>query len=333
MKDIITMAHGAGGQSMRRLLADEIAVLYDGHADLDDAAIVPGGPRLAVTTDSFVISPLVFPGGDVGKLAAAGTINDLCMRGATPLYMTVGLILEEGLSMATLRLALGSLRATCDEAAVAVIAGDTKVVQRGKGDGMFINTTGVGRVDAPIPPSSSSAVPGDRLLVSGYLGDHGVAVLAARERLPLRAEIESDCAPLHDLVGVLFSAVGSDVHVLRDPTRGGLASALNEIAADSSVGIVLEEEAVPVRPQVRGVCEILGLDPLCLANEGKLIACIAPSSADAALEALRSHPLGRDAAIVGEVIDSSTPRVQAKTGLGTSRVLSMPTGELLPRIC
>jgi hydrogenase expression/formation protein HypE len=333
MKDIITMAHGAGGESMRRLLADEIAVLYDGHADLDDAAIVPGGPRLAVTTDSFVISPLTFPGGDVGKLAAAGTINDLCMRGATPLYMTVGLILEEGLPMATLRLALSSLRATCDEAAVAVIAGDTKVVQRGKGDGLFVNTTGVGMVGAPQPPSSCSAVPGDRVLVSGYLGDHGVAVLAAREDLPLRTEIASDCAPLHGLVAALISAVGSDVHVLRDPTRGGLASALNEIAADSAVGIMLEEEAVPVRPQVRGVCEILGLDPLCMANEGKLIACVAPSGAAAALEALRSHPLGQDAAIVGEVIDSATPRVQVTTGLGTGRVLSMPAGELLPRIC
>lgn len=333
MKDIITMAHGAGGEVMHRLLCEEIRVLYNGHADLDDAAIVTGAPRLAVTTDSFVVSPLVFPGGDVGRLAAAGTINDLCMRGATPRYMTVGLILEEGLPLETLRLALRSLRATCDGAGVAVIAGDTKVVERGNGDGLFVNTTGVGLVHAPTPPSSGSARPGDQVLVSGYLGDHGVAILAAREKLPLRVDIRSDCAPLHSLVAALMQVAGPDVHVLRDPTRGGLASALNEIATDSGVDIAIVQEALPIRPEVQGVCDILGLDPLCMANEGKLIACLAPQSAEEALRAARLHPLGANAAIVGEVMQSDRPRVHVRTELGTSRILSMPAGELLPRIC
>lgn len=333
MTDIITMAHGAGGETMRRLLHDEIAALYNGHAEWDDAAIVVGAPRLAVTTDSFVVSPLVFPGGDVGKLAAAGTINDLCMRGATPRYMTVGLILEEGLSLETLRTCLQSLRATCDEAGVQIVAGDTKVVQRGSGDGLFVNTTGVGTIETRTPPSSRSARPGDKVLVSGYLGDHGVAILAAREQLPLRADIASDCASLHGLVGSLLASAGDDLRVLRDPTRGGVAAALNEIAADSGVDILLHEAHIPIRPEVRGACDILGLDPLALANEGKLIAVIAPPSADSALHAARSHPLGRNAKIIGEVMKPTRHRVTVETLLGTTRVLSMPTGELLPRIC
>jgi len=333
MTDIITMAHGAGGETMRRLLKDEIAVLYDGHADWDDAAIVHGAPRLAITTDSFVVSPLVFPGGDVGKLAAAGTINDLCMRGAIPKYMTVGLIIEEGLGIETLRTCLRSLRTTCDEAAVHVVAGDTKVVQRGNGDGLFVNTTGVGAVELPTPPSSRSAAPGDKVLVSGYLGDHGVAILAAREQLPLRVDIASDCASLHGLVDCLLGAVDQDLHVLRDPTRGGLAAVLNEIASDSNVGILIHEAHIPIRPEVRGVCDILGLDPLTMANEGKLVACIAGHSAEPALQAVRSHPLGGNARIIGEVMEATRSRVTVETMLCTTRVLSMPTGELLPRIC
>ena len=318
---------------MRRLLAEEIAVLYDQDAQWDDAAILCAGPKIAVTTDSFVVSPLIFPGGDVGKLAATGTINDLAMRGATPRYMTVGLIAEEGLPLSTLRSVLLSLRRACDDAGVKVVAGDTKVVERGSGDGVFINTTGIGLVEMAEPPAAHRALPGDKVIVSGYLGDHGIAILAAREELPLRVPVESDCAALHGLVGAILGAVGSAVHVLRDPTRGGLAAALNEIAADSGVDIALREDALPIRPAVRGACELLGFDPLHLANEGKLIAFVAAEAAQRALEAAHAHPLGRESAIVGEALESTSHRVTVKTAMGTTRILDMPTGQLLPRIC
>lgn len=333
MTDIITLSHGSGGEAMRELLAADIAALYDGDADWDDAALVEGSGRIAVTTDSYVVSPLEFPGGDVGKLAAAGTINDLCMRGARPVFMTVGLIIEEGLPRATLRVMLASLRATCDEAGVRVIAGDTKVVERGSGDGLFINTTGIGVVEASEPPGCERAQPGDCVLVNGPLGDHGIAILAAREQLPMRTDIMSDCAPLHDLVRTLSEACGEGVHVLRDLTRGGLAAALNEIAHASGVGVELEEERVPIRPQVQGACDLLGFDPLHLANEGKLVAFVTAEAADGALNAMRGHPLGRQSAIIGEVISGHGQRVTMRTTLGTLRVLTMPAGELLPRIC
>ena len=333
MSDIITMAHGSGGEVMRRLLADEVSILYDDDAQWDDAAILEVAPNIAVTTDSFTVSPLIFPGGDVGKLAATGTINDLAMRGARPQYMTVGLIIEEGLPISVLRTALGSLRAACDEAGVKVVAGDTKVVERGSGDGLFINTTGIGVVDLDHPPGATRAEPGDRVLVSGYLGDHGIAILAAREELPLRATLESDCAALNGLVAALLEAGGAAVHVLRDPTRGGLAAALNEIAADSHVSIRLDEKSLPIRAEVRGACELLGFDPLHLANEGKLVAFVAAQAAERVLEAARSHPLGEHSAIIGEVIEGTERRVTVQTLLGTTRMLAMPAGELLPRIC
>lgn len=333
MSDIITLAHGSGGEVMRQLLADEVSVLYAGQAEWDDAALVAGAAQMAITTDSFVVSPLVFPGGDVGKLAAAGTINDLAMRGATPRFMTVGLIIEEGLPLETLRQALRSLRAVCEEAGVRVVAGDTKVVERGSGDGLFINTTGLGTVEVATPPGAHRARPGDRILVNGFLGEHGVAILAARKELPLRAKVQSDCAALHGLVQRMLQAGGPAVHTLRDLTRGGLAAALNEIAEQSRVDILIQERALPVRAEVRGACNVLGFDPLHLANEGKLVAFIAPEAAEEVLAAAREHPLGTDSALVGEVIESTRNRVMVRTSLGTTRMLAMPAGELLPRIC
>ncbi len=333
MTAMITMAHGSGGEAMRELIAREIAPLYRHRPEWDDAAIITAGPTLAVTTDSFVVSPLIFPGGDVGKLAACGTINDLAMRGAIPRFLTVGLIIEEGLPLATLRTALASLRGVCDACGVAIIAGDTKVVERGSGDGLFINTTGIGLVTCAEPPGSHRARPGDQIMVNGYLGDHGVAILTARNELPVRSPVASDCAALDGLVQALLAAGGEGVHVLRDPTRGGLAAAVNEIAADSGVTIALREADLPIRPPVRGACEVLGLDPLQLANEGKLVAFVAPAVVAEVLAAARRHPLGAGSAIIGEVIADGKHRVTVRTSLGTTRILAMPAGELLPRIC
>lgn len=333
MSDLITLADGAGGEAMQRLLAQEIAVLYDGEPQWEDAAVLPADGRIAVTTDSFVVKPLVFPGGDIGKLAATGTINDLAMRGAIALYMTVALILEEGLPVTTLRQALRSLREVCDQEGVRIVAGDTKVVEKGSGDGLFINTTGVGRIREPDPPGCKSAKPTDRVLVSGPLGDHGIALLVAREELPLRTSITSDCAPLSGLVQAMLQTAPGAVHALRDLTRGGLAAALNEIALASGVQISIEDRRVPVRPEVKGACELLGFDPLHLANEGRLVAFVAEDHVDSVLQAAQAHPLGRDSAVIGEVRPGARPRVTVLTELGTSRVLSMPAGELLPRIC
>jgi len=333
MSDIITLAHGGGGEAMQELLSQEIAVLYSAEAQWEDAAVLQGFHRMAMTTDSFVVSPLIFPGGDAGKLAATGTINDLAMRGASPRYMSVGLIIEEGLEITVLRRILSSLRATCDVAGVSVVCGDTKVVERGSGDGLFINTTGIGVVYAASPPSAGNVEPGDWVLVSGDIGDHGIAIVAAREELPLTVHVTSDCAPLHGLAEAMIAAGGTSVHALRDPTRGGLAAALNEIAGASGVGVVIDEPSVPMRPAVRAACEVLGFDPLHLANEGKLVAFVAQSAADRVLKAALSHPLGRHSAVIGEVISNSPGRVVLQTGLGTTRVLTMPAGELLPRIC
>jgi len=333
MNEIITLAHGSGGETTHRLLSEEIAVLYASEAQWDDAAVLAAHERIAVTTDSFVVSPLEFPGGDIGKLAATGTINDLVVRGARPAYMTVGLIIEEGLPLSVLRTVLRSLRSTCDEAGAAVVAGDTKVVERGSGDGLFINTTGIGVISAAEPPGAGRVAPQDQVIVSGYLGDHGVAILAAREDLPLQTPIESDCAPLHDLAHCMLQAGGEGVHAMRDPTRGGLAAVLNEIAEYAGVGMNVDAQAIPVRPQVMATSEILGLDPLHLANEGKLVAFCSSQSAPKVLQAARRHPLGRHSTIIGEVTPGPETRVTVRTSLGTTRVLSMPAGELLPRIC
>ena len=333
----VTLSHGSGGKSSHALLEAVIMPAF-GNALLDsdaDAAVFTsgtGGERIALTTDSYVVSPLFFPGGDIGKLAVHGTINDLAVSGARPLALSVGLILEEGLDMAILRRVVESMAAAAAAAGVPIVTGDTKVVDRGKADQLFINTSGVGVLGAGIRLSVDSVTAGDVVLVSGFIGDHGMAVMLAREALELDAEIESDSAPLHVLVATLLAAA-PNTRVIKDPTRGGVASALNEIAARTRLAISIEEERVPVRVAVRGACEILGLDPLHIANEGKLVAIVPRNEADAALAALRSHPLGADAAIVGDVLKEPEGMVLLRTGIGGSRVLDMLVGDPLPRIC
>ena len=332
----ITLSHGAGGKSSHALIESLLLPAFR-NAGLDvaaDAAVLtlPSAERIALTTDSYVVSPLFFPGADIGKLAVNGTINDLAVSGARPIGLSVGLILEEGLDMAILRRVVESMAIAAAAAGVPIVTGDTKVVQRGKADQLFINTSGVGVVSANCRLSVDSVAPGDVVLLSGFIGDHGMAVMLARDALELDAPIESDCAPLHDLVAALLTAA-PDTRVIKDPTRGGVASVLNEIAARTKLAISIEEERVPVRTAVRGACEILGLEPLHIANEGKLVAVVPHDQAQAALQALRTHPLGRDAAIVGEVIDAPEGMVLLRTAIGGSRVLDMLVGDPLPRIC
>lgn len=331
---VVTMAHGGGGTRMLELLRDTVfPALGDGVLlEAEDAACfdVEGG-RMAFTTDSFVVRPLFFAGGDIGKLAVCGTVNDLAMVGALPLYLTLGLILEEGLEIAVLERVLESVARAAGEAGVKVVAGDTKVVEKGKADGLYVNTSGVGRVAEGAEVSISGARPGDALLVSGFVGDHGVAVLKEREAFAFEVDLESDCAPLAGLVACMLEA--GSVHALRDPTRGGLAAALKEMAGASRLAMEVEEESVPVREQVRAVCEVLGLDPLLIANEGKLLAAVAPEDTARVLEAMRAHPLGRDAAVIGHALEGKPGRVSLTGALGSSRLLRMPSGEQLPRIC
>jgi hydrogenase expression/formation protein HypE len=291
------------------------------------------GVRLAFTTDSFVVSPLFFPGGDIGELAVNGTVNDLAMCGARPLYLSLGLILEEGFPMEDLWRVVCSVQEAAREAGVEVATGDTKVVDRGKGDGVFINTTGLGLIPPGIHVSPQRARPGDVVLISGAIAVHGIAILSVREGLEFEATLESDTAPLNGLVETLLQAVGPEVHVLRDPTRGGLSSALNEIASSAGMGIVLEEAHIPIWDEVKGACEILGLDPLYVANEGKCLAIVAPEVAEAALEVMQSHPLGREAAIIGRVEAEHPGSVFLRSQVGGKRVVDMLSGEQLPRIC
>jgi hydrogenase expression/formation protein HypE len=332
----VTLSHGSGGKATRTLVeAIFAAELSNPILDpLNDAALLPpaaGG--LVFTTDSYVVKPLFFPGGDIGRLAVCGTVNDLAVAGATPLYLSLGVILEEGFPIADLRRIVQSLRQAADEAGVRVVTGDTKVVERGKADGVYLNTAGIGRLRPGAQLAAAAARPGDRVLVSGRLGDHGVAILVARAELDLESEVRSDTAPLHDLVANLLDTAGAGVRSLKDPTRGGLATALNEIALAADVGIAVEESQVPVAADVRGACEILGIDPLHLANEGKLLAIVAPEYATAALTALRAHPLGREAAIVGEIVSEPRGMVFLRTAIGGHRVLDMLSGDALPRIC
>ncbi len=297
---------------------------------MDDAAtfsINGTGQRIAFTTDTYVVSPLFFPGGDIGKLAVHGTINDLAMAGAEPLYLSAGFILEEGFPIAELRRIVASMAAAAREAGVAIVTGDTKVVQRGKADGLFINTAGVGVLRATWPLGQTQLQPGDKVLLSGPIGDHGIAIMLAREALDIETDVESDTAPLHSLVAAMFAAVGDAVHCLKDPTRGGVATALNEMALGSEVSVALDEHAVPVH------CEILGLDPLTIANEGKLLAIVAPDKAEIALEAMRAHPLGHEACIIGAVQAEPAGLVFLRTDIGGMRVLDMLVGDPLPRIC
>lgn len=331
--DFIMMAHGGGGTRMQDLLGEMIFPALGGSlAAAEDAACLdlPEG-RLAFTTDSFVVKPLFFSGGDIGKLAVCGTVNDLAMVGAKPYYLTLGLILEEGLAFDDLEKVVSSIARTASAAGVSVVAGDTKVVERGKADGLYVNTAGVGVVPDGATVSIAGARDGDLLIVNGFVGDHGIAVLKDRGAFAFDVELESDCAPLNGLVSEMLGA--GAVHSLRDPTRGGLAAALKEMAAASGLAFEVDEEAVPVREQVRAVCEVLGLDPMYVANEGKLLAAVPAGGADDVLEAMRSHPLGRDSKVIGRAMSGRGGRVSLTGQLGSSRLLRMPSGEQLPRIC
>jgi len=331
----ILLGHGSGGKLSAQLLRDVfLPVLRSPLLDrLEDQATVSiDGARLAYTTDSFVVKPLFFRGGDIGSLAVHGTINDLAMGGAEPLWLSAAFILEEGLEIDVLRRVVDSMSEAAVRCGVIVATGDTKVVEKGSCDGLFINTSGIGRVRDGIELSVSQARPGDVILVSGTLGDHGIAILAEREGLEFEGEIASDTAPLHTLTRELLGATRA-VRCMRDPTRGGVSSSLNEIAERSGAGVELDEASIPVRPEVRGACEMLGLDPLYVANEGKLVAIVAPEGVEAALEAMRTHPLGHDACKIGRVTREHPGMVTMRTVLGTSRIVDMLSGDQLPRIC
>jgi hydrogenase expression/formation protein HypE len=331
----VVLGHGSGGKLMAELIRTLFLPAFRNEylERLDDQAVVAaGGARLAFTTDSYVVTPIFFPGGDIGRLAVNGTVNDLAMSGARPLYLAAAFILEEGLAMDDLRRVVESMQAAAREADVLLVTGDTKVVNRGDADQVFITTTGLGVMEKPVEISAGRARPGDRVLLSGYVGDHGMAILSKRENLEFEGAIESDTAPLHGLVAAMLEA-SYDIHCLRDPTRGGLATTLTEFAAASGVGIELVESQIPVREAVRGACEILGLDPLYVANEGKLAAVVAPQAAQRVLDAMRAHPLGRDACIIGEVVTEHPRMVIMKTGIGGSRIVDTLFGEQLPRIC
>jgi hydrogenase expression/formation protein HypE len=333
--DIIRLAHGGGGLQMQRLIEKELLPACDvtyGRGG-EDAAVLPGGERIVLTTDTFVVRPAIFPGGDVGRLAVCGTVNDVAMRGAKPVYLTLGLIVEEGTEVELLRTVMRSLSETCQEAGVGLVAGDFKVVERGSGDGIYANTTGVGFPLVAEPPSIHRAQPGDVVLINGPIGQHGLAVLAARGELELKATVESDCAPLGGLVEAMLEAGGAGVHTLHDPTRGGVAAGLKEIAEASGVAVELEEAAWPRDRGVEGGCEVLGLDPLEVANEGKVLALVAPDVAESVLAAMQAHRYGAQAARVGQVGERPAGRVVMKTLLGTRRIVDKPSGELLPRIC
>ncbi|WP_233170523.1 hydrogenase expression/formation protein HypE, partial [Aquitalea sp. ASV15] len=332
---LVNLTHGSGGRAMAQLVSELFAAEFanDWLAQGNDQAILPPpGARIAMATDSHVISPLFFPGGDIGSLAVHGTVNDLAMGGATPLYLSAGFILEEGLPLADLARIVRSMAAAARDAGVAIVTGDTKVVERGKGDGVFITTTGVGVVADGVKLSGDQARPGDVILLSGTLGDHGMAVMSQREGLGFASPILSDSAALHTLAASLMAACPG-LRLMRDPTRGGLATTLNEIAQQSGVGMRLQENAIPVQASVRAACEFLGLDPLYIANEGKLVAICPPEQAAAALAALQAHPLGQRAAIIGEVVNDAHQFVRVATDFGGERLLDWLSGEMLPRIC
>jgi len=331
----VDMSHGAGGRAMAQLIAEVFQTHLDN--DLlrqgnDQALFTPPPGRLVMSTDGHVVSPLFFPGGDIGCLSVHGTINDVAMAGARPLYLAAGFILEEGFALQDLVRIVVSMAAAANAAGVPVVTGDTKVVERGKGDGVFITTTGVGVVPAGVTISGDLARPGDAILVSGSLGDHGVAVLSRRENLGFEVEIASDTAALHGLVAAMVAAV-PDLHCLRDPTRGGLATTLNELAHQSGVGMRIRESAIPVHPAVAAACELLGLDPLYVANEGKLVAICPAARADELLAVMRAHPLGAAASRIGEVVIDPHRFVQMETAFGGSRIVDWLAGEQLPRIC
>ncbi len=334
-RGLVELSHGAGGRAMAQLIAQVFhrALENEWLRRGDDQAAFDLAGRLVMTTDAYVISPLFFPGGDIGSLSVHGTINDIAMAGAVPRYLSASFILEEGFPLADLERIAGSMGEAARAAGVAVVTGDTKVVERGKADGVFICTTGVGVVPAGLAVSVERVRPADQILLSGSLGDHGVAVMSRRHELMFETEIVSDSAPLHGLVAAMAAAGGADLHAMRDPTRGGLASTLNEIARQAGVGVRLCEAAIPVKPGVVAACDLLGLDPLYVANEGKLIAFVAPRSAAAVLAAMRAHPLGAEAAIIGEAVADEHHFVQMSTAFGGERIVDWLAGEQLPRIC
>ena len=331
----IVLGHGSGGKLSAELLERVFLPAFSNPTldKLDDQAVLQvGNSRLAFTTDSFVVTPIFFSGGDIGRLAINGTVNDLAMSGARPLYLAAAFILEEGLSTDELRRIVGSMSEAARDAGVQLVTGDTKVVNKGKGDKIFISTTGIGVVERPVNISADRARPGDQIILSGYIGDHGMAILSQRENLEFEGIIESDCAALHSLVSDMLD-VCADIRVLRDPTRGGVATVLNEIAGRSKAGMSLRELDIPVRETVRGACELLGLDPMYVANEGKLVAIVPSDAADAIVDAMHRNPLGRDARVIGEVVADHPGMVLMETEIGGTRVVDTLFGEQLPRIC
>ena len=334
--ETIVMGHGSGGKMMNDLIRKTFLPPLDNPALRagDDAGVVQANSctQLAISTDCHVVAPLFFPGGDIGHLAVCGTVNDVAMLGATPQYLTAGFILEEGLDIATLERVVKSMQAAAEEAGVQIVAGDTKVVQRGKADGLYITTAGVGTIIPGAEVGGAYAKPGDVVILSGPIGDHGIAVLGARGELGFESDIQSDCAPLNHLIAAMLEA-SDQIHVLRDPTRGGVASALNEISQQSGVGITLWESAIPVRPAVQAACEMLGFDPLYVANEGKLIAIVGAEDAEAIISVMRQTKYGEEAVFIGDVTEFPAGRVLMKTAYGSTRVVDVLAGEMLPRIC
>lgn len=334
--DIILLGHGSGGKLSHQLLDELIIPILSQvpQREQNDAAVLPPqSGRLAFTTDSYVVDPIFFPGGNIGDLAVNGTVNDLAMAGARPLALSVGLILEEGLPLLELKNILQAMAAAAKDAGVSIVTGDTKVVPRGKADKIFINTSGIGVIDHELRISGSRACPGDKILINGSIGDHGMAILASREGLELTSDIRSDTAALNGLVSELIGELGRDLHVLRDPTRGGVATTLKEIALQSAAELTLDESSLPIDRAVQGACAILGLDPLFIANEGKLLAIVAAERAEQALAVMRRQPQGAAAAIIGEVSDTRPGKVSIRTSIGGRRSVEMLTGEQLPRIC
>ncbi len=332
----IVMGHGAGGRMSHQLIQKAFLPAFQNPALQagDDAALVDAGLRqqLSISTDSHVVFPLFFPGGDIGKLAVCGTVNDVAMLGAKPLYLTAGFILEEGLQMETLQRVIASMKESAEEAGVQIVAGDTKVVQKGKADGLYITTAGIGIVREGVNVSGANAKAGDAVILSGTIGDHGIAVLAARGELGFQSSLQSDVAPLNHLIAAMLDA-SLNIHVLRDPTRGGLATTLNEIATQSNIGILLDEKTLPVHPEVGAACEMLGFDPLYVANEGKLVTMVPREDAEKVLAAMKKTRYGEGAVIIGEVTSEPRGRVLLKTELGSTRIVDMLAGEMLPRIC
>jgi len=332
--EVILLAHGSGGKLSHDLVEKKFLPFLANPVlnKLDDSAIFEASGHLAFTTDSYVVNPIFFPGGDIGKLAVCGTVNDLAMSGATPLYLSLSAIIEEGFPLGELEQIMQSIKATTEEAEVKIITGDTKVVNRGQADKIFINTSGIGIIPPGIDIAGANAKTGDKVILSGTIGDHGIAIMSKREGLKFSISIGSDCCPLSKLVSEMLDA-SPIIHCLRDPTRGGLATTLNEFARQSNVGIVIEEDKVPIKEGVRAACELLGFDPIYVANEGKLVAIVDPCEAEKVLVRMRQNKYGKDAAIIGEVVNDHPRRVIMKTKLGPSRIVDMLSGELLPRIC